>query len=420
MATNMFKNIYEVEDDINQMMSKTALSYGQLDANGYGPMTASTYGQAEMQGRALAGMLGGIDPRMKQAELQAELMKKHPDPRTKADLLAVAKDAALMNLPDVQAQMLEIASAMPDIKKANSDDYKFLTSHMGLTNNSTQMVESYIKGLNPQGKMSDEDYASAIQGLVPDAKQEFNTILNGYGNYLATKGLSPADIQEMAFTAEGRKKNVQLFKAYLAPIKEANTVASYLFNNNVIIESGNGNGGSSSNPPPADDVEITGNDTLVSIEQKDKGAELDFHSESKVNQKLIRARSNSRLQMALESEYMVIKKMNTAAPIADGFGAVGELFMDKETLDYANQLDAVKDWMGGELGTAIRTSSAMKHFQSNPPQALQEFIADPIKYYKEKILQSEFYNAGLDGELGTADDTLKNAEREIPTLWGIN
>ena len=117
---------------------------------------------------------------------------------------------------------------------------------------------------------------------------------------------------------------------------------------------------------------------------------------------------------------MVIKKMNTAAPIADGFGAVGELFMDKETLDYANQLDAVKDWMGGELGTAIRTSSAMKHFQSNPPQALQEFIADPIKYYKEKILQSEFYNAGLDGELGTADDTLKNAEREIPTLWGIN
>ena len=56
----MFNNIYDVEQDINKMMSDTALSFGRLDANGYGPMTASTFGQAEMFGRSMGAMLGGL------------------------------------------------------------------------------------------------------------------------------------------------------------------------------------------------------------------------------------------------------------------------------------------------------------------------------------------------------------------------
>ena len=422
MATNMLTNRKDVEKSISDEMFDDAIKFGQLGGSRFGAMTASTYGQAAMQGRAIGGMLGGQDPRMAKQDLIDELMSKHQNPSTKKELLAVAEDAATLGLYDIQGQFLDIASQVPDKKMANDSDFTFLINHMGITESSTEMLHSYIKSLNPQGKMSNKDYMTAVESLTPDAKNEFNTILNGYGSYLATKGLTPTDIQDMAFTNEGRKKNIALFKAYLSPIKDANTVALWLFNNNQILEpapNGNDNNGNDNGIVIKSDIKITGRDTLVSIEQKNKGSKLDFHSESKVNQKLIKARSDMRLMMNLEWQYSLLMKMNIAAPTADAFGSVGELFMDKETKDYANQLDAVKDWMGGEIGTRVRRSSAMQHFQSNPPEALQEFIADPVKYYKEKILISEYYNAGKDGELGTSDDILINPETEIPSLWGL-
>jgi len=423
MATNMFKNIYEVEDEINQMMSKTAISFGQLDSNGYGPMTASTYGQAEMQGRAIGGMLGGIDPRMKEAELQAELMKRHPDPRTRADLLAVAKDAGSIGLPDIQAQMLSIAAEMPDIKKASKGDIGFLTNHMGITNSSTQMLDAYIKQLNPQVKgVTDEDYMTAVKGFRTDTKKEFDTILTSYGIFLQTnKNLTPSDIQEMAFTPAGQKKNALLFKGFLSSFKEANPVAKYLDENNTILIAGfDGGDGNEKDGPPIvvdKDIKITGNETLVTLEHEKGSNELPFHEESKVNQKLIKARSNNKLINNLEQVYMTLMKGHGKL---DALGSVGELFMNKNDLDAANRRDGIKDWMGGEAGFSIHVSPAMKHFQSNGPEAFLEFQADPMKYYREVILQSEYYSVGADQILGTDDDTLIDSEREIPMLWGIN
>ena len=99
-------------------------------------------------------------------------------------------------------------------------------------------------------------------------------------------------------------------------------------------------------------------------------------------------------------------------------GVINGMF-DKETLNAENKRDAVKDWMGGGMGFNIRQSSAMEHFQSNGPEALAKFAADPVKYFEENILRTQYYNEGPDGIMGTSDDVLKDPEREIPTLWGI-
>ena len=201
----MFNNIYDVEQDINKMMSDTALSFGRLDANGYGPMTASTFGQAEMFGRSMGAMLGGKDPRIEEAELQQELMRRHPDPKTKEDLLAVAKDAGSMGLPDVQAQMLEIASQMPEPSLASSADLKSLTGILSLTQGSDKMVDDYLRQLNPKFDTFNETDKNASRKEV---RAEFDKIIGGYETFLGSKQLKKQDINSMMFDNTGRLKNI--------------------------------------------------------------------------------------------------------------------------------------------------------------------------------------------------------------------
>jgi len=421
---SMFNNIYDVEQDINKMMSDTALSFGRLDANGYGPMTASTFGQAEMFGRSLGTMLGGKDPRMEEAELMEELMRRHPDPKTKAEILAVAKDAAEMGLSNLQTQMIEIASAMEEKKKANDTDIKFLTNHMSLTNSNPEMLTSYLKSIGNTPEMIDDS-------LLSDAKKEFKTILDGYGTWLRTKGKTPSEIHDYAFTNKGQIENQELFRAYLEPITKANKIAKWLYDNNVVIKnSGNGNGGGNDDESGINkksDIDIeSGNQTSVVEALKNRGE--DFHTMSKADKFFESQRHNLRLVDALTQIYEPLRKGFDKPEDGKGkkasklsiSGSLGELFMDKETLDAENKRDAVKDWMGGGMGFNIRKSSAMEHFQSNGPEALAKFAADPVKYFEENILRTQYYNEGPDGIMGTPDDVLKDPEREIPTLWGIN
>ena len=119
LLSDVFTNRYDVESSINNAMNKTAMSWGQLDPTQYAPMTASTALQGDMYGRSLGYMLGGQDPLMKKQELIDQLMRKHPDPRTKEDLMAVARDAAGLGLYKVQAEILDIVSEMPDKEKAS-------------------------------------------------------------------------------------------------------------------------------------------------------------------------------------------------------------------------------------------------------------------------------------------------------------
>ena len=418
----MFNNIYDVEQDINKMMSDTALSFGRLDTNGYGPMTASTFGQGEMFGRALGSMLGGKDPRVEEAELMEELMQKHPDPKTKAEILAVAKDAAEMGLGNIQAQIIEIASAMEDKKKANDKDIKFLTNHMALGNSSTEMLNSYLLSRGNTPEMIDAS-------LLSDAKSEFKTLLDGYGTWLSTKDKTPAQIHDYAFKNKSQIENQELFRAYLEPIKESNTIAKWLYDKNVVIKnSGNCGGDNDDNGlDNKSDISLeTGNQTNVTLNAAARGD--DFSAMSKADKYFASARNDLYLVENLQQIYEPLRTgFNTNADSVGKkssklsmSGALGELFMDKETLDAENKRDAVKDWMGGGMGFNIRHSKAMEHFQANGPEAMAEFAADPVGYFEKNILRTQYYNEGPDGKMGTKDDVLIDAERTITTLWGIN
>ena len=409
---SMFSNIYDAEADINKMMSDTAISFGRLDANGYGPMTASTFGQGEMFGRALGGLLGSKDPRMEEAELAQELMRRHPDPRTKEELLAAAKDAASLGLIDLQAELLSIAAEMPEKKKASKEDINFLTEHMALTNASPELLNGYLLSIGNTQEQADTK--------LSDARNEFKTLINGYGTWLSTQNLSPADLHDYAFTDDGQITNQTMFKRYLEPMIGANKLAAYMYEKNNIFVS-NGNNGDDNDKSGIDkksDIDIEkGNQTNVTLNAAARGE--DFSAMSKADQYFEQKRNDFKIATALEQAYEPLR-VNPKSPKLSMIGAVGEVFMDKETLDEENKRDAVKDWMGGAMGFDIRKSDAMEHFQAQPPEALQEFLQDPIKYFEENILRSQYYNAGADGKIGTADDVLKDPEREIPTLWGIN
>lgn len=417
----MFSNIYDAEADINKMMSDTAISFGRLDANGYGPMTASTFGQGEMFGRALGGLLGGKDPRMEEAELAQELMRRHPDPRTKEELLAAAKDAASLGLIDLQAELLAIAAEIPEKKSASKEDIRFLTEHMSLTNASPELLNGYLLSIGNTQEQADTK--------LSDAKDEFQNLLNGYGTWLATQKLSPADLHDYAFTNDGRITNQTMFKRYLEPMIGANKLAAYMYEkNNIFVANGDGGGDDDgSGIKKKSDIDIEkGNQTNVTLNAAARGE--DFSAMSQADQYFEQKRNDFRLATALEQAYEPLRKGFDTPEDAQGkkasklsmSGSIGELFMDKETLDKENKRDAVKDWMGGAMGLDIRKSDAMEHFQSQPQEALEQFLQDPIKYFEENILRSQYYDAGPDGKVGTADDVLKDPEREIPTLWGIN
>ena len=425
---SMFNNIYDVEAGINKMMTDTALSYGRLDANGYGPMTASTFGQGEMFGRALGTMLGGKDPQIEEAELQQELMRKHPDPRTKEDILAVAKDAGLMGLPDVQAQMLEIASQMPNPDKASNADIASLTGILSLTQGSDAMTDSYLMSINPEfEKFSDPDKNAARK----DVQGQFDKIIAGYSTFLGSKELSKTQINKMMFDNDGRLKNISMFKSYLGSLSldaTGNPFAKYLFDNNTLLLS---NGGKPNNPPdgvsklkidrtlnqmPNDTtfIETSYNATVDEVVV----GKNDFQNLSKNAKKQVN--SNYKIEM--------ISKLNSVYVDMSNFGgnSLNEDNMSESELRDENQNDEIQDWISGGvpmLGTAY--SEGMKYFLDKPPEELEKFIKNPEFYYRTVILKQPFTTTQTeeDGKrynVSRVSDFPKDTSGEIISLWGLS
>lgn len=415
MATNMFKNIYEVDAEINDMMSKTALSFGQLDSNGYGPMTASTYGQAEMQGRAIAGMLGGIDPKIQEAQLHSELMKKHPDPRTKEDLLAVAKDAGLMNLPDIQAQMLEIAAEMPDVKAASKDEISVIAGQLTLTQGSDMMLDQYLKMTNG---------TEIFEGLKPAeltsarsaVRNQFTHIIRGYEAYLGTRGLKPEDVNRLMFTNEGEIQNLNMFKTYVDKLAPTNTFAKFLSDNNqLLLESMNttkkeGPPKDGLNPTviPDESVNAESQVTQVIGEIGDDGeviTEAVSYADLSKDDKII-------LNNKVSAD--IIRKLSETYRSMVDLGIFPDDQLGGEELRQEQQDDSHQAWIGGTMMgkfgfTPMRTKEgqAYKHFKSQPKERFEEYLRDPEAYYKKYIIMN-------DGVM--REDTSK----EIISLWGLN
>jgi len=415
MATNMFKNIYEVDAEINDMMSKTALSFGQLDSNGYGPMTASTYGQAEMQGRALGGMLGGIDPKIQEAQAQAELMKKHPDPRTREDLLAVAKDAGLMNLPDVQAQMLEIAAEMPDVKAASKDEISVIAGQLTLTQGSDMMLDQYLKQTNG---------TEIFEGLKPAeltsarsaVRNQFTHIIKGYEAYLGTRGLKPEDVNKLMFTNEGELQNLSMFKTYVDKLAPTNVFAKFISDNNqLLIEAMNT---SKKQPPPKSDpdpIEIP--DESVHAESIINQIEGELNADGEVITETVSyvdLSNNDKKEINSKVSSNIIMKLSQIYSGMTDIGIFPEENMGGEELRQENQDDSHQAWIGGTAFGNLAFSPMMtkkgeayKHFKSQPKERFEEYLRDPEAYYKKYIVMN-------DGVM--REDTSK----EVISLWGLN
>lgn len=420
---SMFNNIYDVEQDINKMMSDTALSFGRLDANGYGPMTASTFGQAEMFGRSLGTMLGGKDPRIEEAELQQQLMQKHPDPRTKEDLLAVAKDAGLMGLPDVQAQMLEIASEMPEPSLASGADLKSLTGILSLTQGSDKMVVDYLRKLNPE---FDKQKEEAKNAAIREVRAEFNKIIGGYETFLGSKQLKKQDINNMMFDNTGRLKNISMFKSYLGALsldETANPFAKHLFDMNTILLSQGSDTDTTDNidnnglkvdkviKKMPDDTTFIESSYNASVDEVVVGKN-DFNNLSK----------NAKKQANMNYKMEMMNKLNSVyvdlANIGGNF--LSEDNMSASELKQENQNDEIQDWITGGvpmLGTVY--SEGMQYFLDKPPEELEKFIKNPEWYYRTVILKQPFT---LDEErnMNILSPFPKDTSGEIISLWGIS
>ena len=390
----MFNNIYDVEQDINKMMSDTALSFGRLDTNGYGPMTASTFGQAEMFGRSLGTMLGGKDPRMEEAELQQQLMQMHPDPRTKEDLLAVAKSAGELGLPDVQAQMLEIASQMPEPSLASGADLKSLTGILSLTQGSDKMVVDYLRKLNPE---FDKQKEEAKNAAIREVRAEFNKIIGGYETFLGSKQLKKQDINNMMFDNTGRLKNISMFKSYLGALsldETANPFAKHLFDMNTILLS------QGSDTDTTDNIDNNGLSVdKVIKEMPDNTTFIESSYNASVDEVVVgkndfnNLSKNAKKQANMNYKMEMMNKLNSVyvdlANIGGNF--LSEDNMSASELKQENQNDEIQDWITGGvpmLGTVY--SEGMQYFLDKPPEELDKFIKNPEWYYRTVILKQPF------------------------------
>ena len=435
LLSDVFTNRYDVESSINNAMNKTAMSWGQLDPTQYAPMTASTALQGDMYGRSLGYMLGGQDPLMKKQELIDQLMSKHPDPRTKEDLMAVARDAAGLGLYSVQAEILDIVSEMPDKEKASKEQINALLGSLRLTQGADPMIDKYLatkvdpKVWEEAGDEAREKYRSEIRGF-------FDDIISGYGLYLATQGLEPSDINSMMFENEGQMKNISMFMEYLNSVK-ANPFAAWLLANNDVLLASMGvnkNGDEGTTIIQTDGTDIIGEGTyLATIYNDSLGDKLVTEGDNR--------NDYDNLSKKDKSEFNSSKKMDMVTVLNDiysnfmgkgyienrtvvesgGGGLLAEEKMSGAELTIENQDDAIQAWIHPWWATGVLTArgDAMKYFLSKPPAEFEKFKKNPKKYFIENILRGQYYKAGKDGILGTDDDVLIDPEIEIPVMWGI-
>ena len=143
----LLSNRYDVEDALNNAMTKTAQQWGQLDRSVYAPMTASTALQGSMFGQSMGAMLGGQQPEIQKQNIIDEIMKKHPDPRTVKELQAVANDLQAAGLFDMAIKVREVANetaiAQSKVEKAAKPSKDLLDQiSFGLT--SSFLTEDFI------------------------------------------------------------------------------------------------------------------------------------------------------------------------------------------------------------------------------------------------------------------------------------
>ena len=433
----MLTNRHDVEQAINDAMFTEATTFGGLSSARDAPMTASTYGQAALQGRAIGGMLGGKDPRMRRQDLVDELMQEFPQPQTKDEFLATAKRAGELGLYEIQGQFLEYASQIPKKKLATKAMIDAFMGNMKLMQGTNFMIDDYLQTqVNPKvwKNMSEPQK----QSYRTDIKDQFKDIINGYGLHIGTLDLSPQEIDQMMFSNEGQILNMARFKQYLEPLSRGgNIFAKHLYDNNhLMVEAlGSGGNGDTQTIIQGDGTDIVGDGTyLATLYNEGLGDKLVTEGENRNDYDNLSKKDKSEFNSAKHIDMVTdlnniysnfIGKgyiENRTVVESGGGGLLAEEKMSGAELTIENQDDAIQAWIHPWWTTGVFSTArgdAMKYFMSKPPAEFEKFKKNPKKYFIENILRGQYYTKGKDEILGTADDVLIDPERDIPILWGI-
>ena len=205
LSTEILSNRWDVENSLNNAMTKTAQEWGQLDRSVYAPMTASTALQGSMFGQSMGAMLGGQHPEMQKQDIIDEIMRKNPDPKTSAELRAVAKEFAEAGLTDYSFQITEVANELykTEVTKDTATEKWYTGVSKTLQNNllTRPVVEMYAKQLY---NISDEDWnntekykPTTIKSMLADAKSELIGQMDNYANRLRMDAVSKTDLKKL-------------------------------------------------------------------------------------------------------------------------------------------------------------------------------------------------------------------------------
>ena len=192
LSSEILSNRWDVENSLNNAMTKTAQEWGQLDRSVYAPMTASTALQGDMYGRSLGSMLGGQHPELQKQDIIDDIMKRYPDPRTSTELRAIAKEFAEAGLTDYSFQITEVANELykTEVTKNTATQKWYDGAGMKLKNNllTDDILKTYVfqKHGITEAEWNDDDEWSRIEkkDALATAKTDLGGQIDNYANRL--------------------------------------------------------------------------------------------------------------------------------------------------------------------------------------------------------------------------------------------
>jgi len=205
LSSEILSNRWDVENSLNNAMTKTAQEWGQLDRSVYAPMTASTALQGDMFGQSIGSMLGGQHPEMQKQDIIDEIMRKHPDPKTSAELRAVAKEFAEAGLTDYSFQITEVANELykTEVTKDTATDKWYTGTGKSLKNSllTDDILKTYIfqrEGITEAEWNNEEEWTRIEKkDALDSAKTQLGGQIDNYTNRLMQDNYSKSMLRDL-------------------------------------------------------------------------------------------------------------------------------------------------------------------------------------------------------------------------------
>jgi len=215
----LLSNRFDVEQSINDAMVREARQFGQLASSRFAPMTASTYGQEAMAGRAIGGMMGGQDPLMRKQNIVDDIMARYPNPDTQEEMNKIADELAENGLTDLSIEIRNVGIELAKTQKT-------------LTTPSKDLLDQISFGLTS---------SFLTEGFIDQYMLEFNsTYMAGYAGSSKKEGMySPTEYKRRRAAAKKELENQ--FEAYRNSISRdkkmtVNEINNLLSNETLLMQ----------------------------------------------------------------------------------------------------------------------------------------------------------------------------------------